>query len=466
MNSPQDELDAYDRHQRELEEKLDEKTAALIHLQRVTMEHHAASPVKNSELVEALGDWAGAPPQLRLRAASAASAAGVGALAGILPEHLIATKQFRPYEDAAAAARGDTTPAPGALLSAADKIRELSRLLETARAERERLAREVEDVQAEKVSMEYLLREKLEKLVQSEIESRLAAYQRDGVAIGGGAAVSSGDVGPGGPSGAAYASMVASSNRQLQGELATRTEELTAARSQCSALEEEVRALRRRAQLQASQPPGLSVGSGDSEAAISAALSEAMSAAAAAAASEGRDAASVQQLRDRLAVHVKERRAIHTIMEQKIKTLVDAIAAAATGVAAPGAVPLPQLMRDAQALQRLVNASITALHNSEHEQQQQEGSSGFGGAAAGAAATPLPLGRASAPPPQIPSHAGAAGTSGFSAATPASIDAMIQRRKDELARARGGSAALSEAPGMPLHPVGGRPASAARGRPG
>lgn len=29
----QDELDAYDRHQRELEEKLDEKTAALIHLQ-------------------------------------------------------------------------------------------------------------------------------------------------------------------------------------------------------------------------------------------------------------------------------------------------------------------------------------------------------------------------------------------------------------------------------------------------
>ena len=42
----QDELDAYDRHQKELEEKLDEKTAALIHLQRVTMEHNANSPVK------------------------------------------------------------------------------------------------------------------------------------------------------------------------------------------------------------------------------------------------------------------------------------------------------------------------------------------------------------------------------------------------------------------------------------
>lgn len=459
---PQDELDAYDRHQRELEEKLDEKTAALIHLQRVTMEHHAASPVKNSELVEALGDWAGAPPQLRLRAASAASAGAVGALAGILPEHLIATKQFRPFEDAAAAARGDTTPAPGALLSAGEKIRELSRLLETARAERERLAREVEDVQAEKVSMEYLLREKLEKLVQSEIESRLAAYQRDGVAIGGGAAASAGgDSSSGGPSGAAYASMVASSNRQLQGELAARTEELTAARSQCSALEEEVRALRRRAQLAS--------GPGDSEAAISAAVSEAVSAVAAAVASEGRDATSVQQLRDRLAVHVKERRAIHTIMEQKIKTLVDSIAAAAAGVVTPGAAPLPQLMRDAQALQRLVNASITALHNSEHEQQQLEAGGGYGGgsAAAGAAATPLPLGRASAPPPQLPPHAGAqfSGAPSFSAATPASIDAMIQRRKDELARARGGSGGMAEAQGMPLQ-AGARPASAARGRPG
>ena len=48
----QDELDAYDRHQKQLEEKLDEKTAQLIHLQRVTMEYskeyNALSPVKTS----------------------------------------------------------------------------------------------------------------------------------------------------------------------------------------------------------------------------------------------------------------------------------------------------------------------------------------------------------------------------------------------------------------------------------
>lgn len=434
------------------------------------MEHNAASPVKNSELVEALGDWAGAHPHVRLRAASAAAGgAGAGLLAGIAPEHLIATKQFRPFEDAAAAARGDATPTPGALLSAADKIRELSKLLEAARAERERLAREVEDVQAEKVSMEYLLREKLEKLVQSEIESRLAAYQRDGVALGGGAAAAGGDAG----GAAAYASMVAASSRQLQGDLAARTEELAASRAQCSALEDEVRALRRRAQ----QQP---LGGGDASVAVSAAVSEAVSAAAASAAAEGRDAVSVQQLRDRLSVHVKERRAIHTIMEQKIKALVDSIAAATAGA------PAPSLLRDVQALQRLVNASITAMRNSEHEQQQDGGAaagapaaaSGFG--AAGPAqhapppmATPMPLGRSAAPPPQIPASGAAtlsmssssSAASGFSAATtPASIDAMIQRRKDELARMRGGAGLQA---GEMLQ-VGPRPpsASAVRGRPG
>ena len=61
MALKQDELDAYDRHQKELEEKLDEKTAALIHLQRVTMEHNANSPIKNADLDEALGGWSGEP---------------------------------------------------------------------------------------------------------------------------------------------------------------------------------------------------------------------------------------------------------------------------------------------------------------------------------------------------------------------------------------------------------------------
>ena len=45
----QDELDAYDRHHKELEEKLDEKTALLIKFKRISMEvgwqYIAPSPV-------------------------------------------------------------------------------------------------------------------------------------------------------------------------------------------------------------------------------------------------------------------------------------------------------------------------------------------------------------------------------------------------------------------------------------
>nr|CCA15231.1 kinesinlike protein putative [Albugo laibachii Nc14] len=47
----QDELDAYDHHQKELEEKLDEKTAHLIHFERIAMERGTSqsSPEKNME---------------------------------------------------------------------------------------------------------------------------------------------------------------------------------------------------------------------------------------------------------------------------------------------------------------------------------------------------------------------------------------------------------------------------------
>lgn len=54
----QDELDAYDRHHKELEEKLDEKTALLIKLQRISMEVNSASPHKSEELTKALESWA------------------------------------------------------------------------------------------------------------------------------------------------------------------------------------------------------------------------------------------------------------------------------------------------------------------------------------------------------------------------------------------------------------------------
>ena len=162
----QDELDAYDRHQRELEEKLDEKTAALIHLQRVSMEQDAVSPVRSSELAAALGAWAAdRPAGGRLEgAASVASALSFGA-----------------DGSRSATSPGGAGAAPHAPSAAA--VAELTRTMETLRSDRDRLARELEDVQSEKVSMEFLLRERLEKLVQTEIEARLKSRGGDAPAL-------------------------------------------------------------------------------------------------------------------------------------------------------------------------------------------------------------------------------------------------------------------------------------------
>jgi kinesin family protein 3/17 len=53
----QDELDAYDRHHKDMEEKLDEKTALLIKFQRISMEVSAMNPGKSEELQQALVAW-------------------------------------------------------------------------------------------------------------------------------------------------------------------------------------------------------------------------------------------------------------------------------------------------------------------------------------------------------------------------------------------------------------------------
>lgn len=171
----QDELDAYDRHQKELEDKLDEKTTLLIHLQRVSMEKESTSPVKAADVREALANLA-----TEMGRSDREDAASVGVAGGVSKHMLITTPQYRPY-DAPVVFSGATGAGNGTsgLLSAEDKITELQRVVDAAAADREHLARELEEVQAEKVSMEYLLREKLEKLVQSQIEARMASYRKD-----------------------------------------------------------------------------------------------------------------------------------------------------------------------------------------------------------------------------------------------------------------------------------------------
>eukprot|EP00955_Chlamydomonas_euryale_P010234 109601-Chlamydomonas_euryale.AAC.1 len=53
----QEELEAYDKYQRQLEDALDGKTAELIALRRAALQHAASSPVKSAPLQSALGEW-------------------------------------------------------------------------------------------------------------------------------------------------------------------------------------------------------------------------------------------------------------------------------------------------------------------------------------------------------------------------------------------------------------------------
>eukprot|EP01138_Halocafeteria_seosinensis_P014292 gb/GECG01014592.1/.p1 GENE.gb/GECG01014592.1/~~gb/GECG01014592.1/.p1 ORF type:complete len:994 (+),score=180.45 gb/GECG01014592.1/:1-2982(+) len=330
----QDELDAYDRHQRELEEKLDEKTASLIHLQRVTMEQSVSSPDKNAEISAALGDWASssspntqnasAPTESRVShhgtsttqtttSAKEAFRTREG-YQNVSSSHLVETKQFKPYQ-APTVFTGDDDNNEGAtgspnLLSAEEKINELQNLVESGKNERERLARELEEVQAEKVSMEYLLREKLEKLVQSEIEARLAAYKHD----------------------------EASNIMKMNGDSGEAAK--AAAEADVEGAKAEVEKMQ--AQLSAK------------DAALEQTENE------------------LQSVKGKLETHEKERKAIQTIVEHKISSLVNEISKLTnslssttdSGSSSTAGRRQSELARQVRALHRLVNATTSALQQS------------------------------------------------------------------------------------------------------
>ncbi|RLN67078.1 hypothetical protein BBJ29_004998 [Phytophthora kernoviae] len=147
----QDELDAYDRHQKELEEKLDEKTAHLIHLQRVAMEHNATSPGKiDAELQKALGDWGDVDPV-------------------IINDNNYSSGNNNLVHGGSVGSN---------LLSAEEKIQEMRALVDAQSVEHQRMAKELEEVKSEKVSVEFVLREKLDKLAQVELDARVKDLNR------------------------------------------------------------------------------------------------------------------------------------------------------------------------------------------------------------------------------------------------------------------------------------------------
>lgn len=365
----QDELDAYDRHQKELEEKLDEKTAHLIHLQRVTMEHNAHSPGKtHAEVLSALGDWGSSDSGRR----SASPSLGP---AGLLTELLITHKQFHPHARPDIVynhAGGGSAGAPERLLSAEEKMQELKVLVDSHAAEHARLARELEEVKSEKVSIEFVLRERVEKLVQTELAARMKQQSRH-----------------------LAAGNTNTSNNNDDGE------KLVQLTNQVTTLEMENQQLRHLVR-------------GDDP--------------------------SKQQLQARCETLVKERKAVQTIMEHKIKVLVTAISDAsdatlqsAGGVEQLGE-PAKWLTREVHALQRLVNASIVALRNA-------DGGGGAGtppptSATKVSVATDAAPTRAPPPAVSLSMDASSGGDGGKSARTSVSVEELIQQRREQLQRER------------------------------
>lgn len=236
----QDELDAYDRHHKELEEKLDEKTALLIKFQRISMEVNASSPYKNEELNKALEAWS---HKDSLKQSGQATEIDTG------------------DDEGGGGGNSDGVSSGGQGMDI-NAVKEMQSLINGQRLQIIQLERQLDEAKRSKPS-------------GADLTSSLSAEEKN-----------------------AFESRI----RQLEQQLET--------------------------------APSASIAA---------------------------------HLQTRCSVLVKEREAMHTIMEQKIKVLVQSVASVVGAVlqSAPmnGGAAGQALTRDVAALQRLVNASIAALRN-------------------------------------------------------------------------------------------------------
>lgn len=289
----QDELDAYDRHHKELEEKLDEKTALLIKFQRISMEVNASSPYKNEELNKAMDSWSHLHEGAKVSGATEVS------------------------EDS-----GRQSPVPNAPQE--EKIRALTALVE-------RQQQQLAQIELQKTAggggggdsadLERAMRVELERALDrvradpalaavKEPLMRVTLQMMDGVSR-------------------SLAQRAGSSSSSSSQNGSYELQQLRKENTQ-------LKAMNRQLESEAGQmgSPG-----------------------------------SVVQLQERCDTMLKEREAVQTIMEHKIRVLVQSVAQSAGALLmGPGATQPPSatgqtLAKDIAALQRLVNASIAALKN-------------------------------------------------------------------------------------------------------
>ena len=205
--------------------------------------------------------------------------------------------------------------------------------------------------------MEYLLREKLEKLVQSEIEARLYMYRRDD----------------------RESALLQRPLANMKSELEKSQEELRKVQEERKRAGDEVRMLHEKLQKLTQQQGagGANAGGGGGGGATPGRVNDLKSRLDSLTrqhTSFREEMASRMENKNRAMQQMqKERRAIQTIMERKIKTLTDNIAAALAAITKTAAIGTEngsgqhtqRLSREVLALQRLVNAAITALRNAE-----------------------------------------------------------------------------------------------------
>jgi len=306
----QDELDAYDRHQKELEEKLDEKTAMLYKFQRISLEMNASSPYKSEELTTALNQPIQGRGGNSTNGATEVDADGSAILAS--------RESLNDLFSAAASLGSDAT-------------RDLSKLVEhqkTTIADLEEELRSARSTGGTKplngdAGTDTAALEKVEKAVAVEMEIHLSRLQFGNGATDG------------------VSATLRDPMSSLIRQILTRVR-LTNAASQSEDLMQEMQKL------------------GREKLTAEAKVNELKQ-------QINRDVLVNEQfgaVSARCEHLVKEREAVHTIMEHKIKVLVQSIAQSAGGVLQGGGPNAAQaLTKDVAALQRLVNASIAALRN-------------------------------------------------------------------------------------------------------
>ena len=315
----QDELDAYDRHQKELEEKLDEKTAMLYKFQRISLEMNASSPYKSDELTSALNESGTGVTNNPLNGATEIDLEG-GAITSSLSRDSL-SEMFNPSPTNS---EGGATPSRDLTLLVERQratIADLEDALRNARTMHGSIDSN-SGATSPSLQTETAALNKVEDAIAVELEIHLSRLQGEGSVDGVGATLRQ-------PMSSLMRQVLA---RVRTTRVAPDTQSMVQNIQQLGL--EKLTAETRVQQLQQRLE---------------------------------KEEASVQQsaaISIRCDHLVKEREAVHTIMEQKIKVLVQSIAQSVGGVLQGGGPNAAQaLTKDVAALQRLVNASIAALRN-------------------------------------------------------------------------------------------------------